>query len=269
MATAKPPVRSTAPDVWSPTKQMLTTYKKFQDQLDDFCRDNLKDGLDYGSITVKGQMTKPSLFKPGAEKLRRWFQLYDIYVLDTESLEQLGNPANTLIFFCFLMTRAEKAKALAKIEKMGKEYTMEVYRNLAIAEGRGAGTLGQMNDTTYNTLIKKAQKRAFVDATLRVFGVSDRFSQDLEDGVETASNVSGHQNAPKNAVRASQRALEEFEELYKRAIKLVSEPWISEKVKDNFVHAIEYNHEHQNLEGMKGVVASLERQKSKAEKAGK
>ena len=49
-----------------------------------------------------------------------------------------------------------------------------------MGQGRGASTL-EKNEGDPNKTIKMAQKSAYIDSTIRATGLSDLFSQDLED----------------------------------------------------------------------------------------
>ena len=74
-----------------------------------------------------------------------------------------------------------------------------------VGEGRGGATL-QKNNSDPNKTIKMAQKSAFIDAVLRASGLSDFFTQDLEDmnlndvsktsPVYTGHNTNTRQDAP-------------------------------------------------------------------------
>jgi hypothetical protein len=109
------------------------------------------EGKDYHII--KG---KKSLAKGGAEKIASIFKWTAKFTKDTESLEMLGVKPGLVAYKCELMN------------------------GQFVGEGRGAATLtGNSNDP--NKTLKMAQKSAFIDAVLRASGLSDFFTQDLED----------------------------------------------------------------------------------------
>jgi hypothetical protein len=50
-----------------------------------------------------------------------------------------------------------------------------------VGQGRGVAELRETSMTSANTAVKLAEKRAYVDAVLRAAGLSQYFTQDLED----------------------------------------------------------------------------------------
>lgn len=110
------------------------------------------EGKDYHII-----QGKKSLAKGGAEKIASIFQWNANFEKDTESIEMLGEIPGLVSFKCTL--------------RKGTKY---------VGEGRGAATLSK-NSNDPNKTLKMAQKSAFIDATLRASGLSDFFTQDLED----------------------------------------------------------------------------------------
>jgi len=112
----------------------------------------LKENQDY--YTIKG---KKSLAKGGAEKLASIYNLIAIFEKDKESLDMLGNAKGLIAFVCTL-------------SKFG----------VIAGQGRGSDTL-ERNSNDPNKALKMTQKRAFVDAVIRTTGLSDIFTQDIED----------------------------------------------------------------------------------------
>lgn len=126
-----------------------------------FISENLVEGTDYGSIegeTKSGRkfVGKPTLFKPGMEKILSLFGLASELEKDTETLEMLANRQNVVAYKCIIMRNGQK-----------------------IAEGRGAATVGDMGRDV-NSTIKIAEKRARMDACLSL-GFSEYFTQDMDD----------------------------------------------------------------------------------------
>jgi hypothetical protein len=111
----------------------------------------LKPNQDFYEI-----MNKKSLAKGGAEKLATIFNLTAEFSVDSETMGLLKQDG-LVAYVCNL--------------KSGDDYK---------GQGRGADTLGR-NKADANKTIKMAQKRAFVDAVIRTTGLSDIFTQDLED----------------------------------------------------------------------------------------
>lgn len=125
--------------------------------LTEYIAKHMKSGVDYGSIKIGGRDSKPSLFKPGAEKFTSLFKLRAAWEKDAETWEMLGSEAGTICYICKLYTLQDKV----------------------VGEGRGASSVREKGNP--NTALKIAKKRAFVDAVLSTGGLSDFFTQDLED----------------------------------------------------------------------------------------
>lgn len=121
-----------------------------------------EDGVDYGTIYSQksGQaIGKPSLWKPGSEKVCVMFNLDPQFCQDTEVLNMLGNPKGLVALKCQLIDRTTGQR---------------------VGEGRGCAMLGDKG-RDFNTTVKIAEKSAQIDAVLRTFALSQRFTQDLED----------------------------------------------------------------------------------------
>lgn len=127
--------------------------------LTEYISKHMKDGVDYGKIA---NFPKDVLFKPGSEKFCSLMRLRVEFHKDSETFEMAGSTAG---LFCY--------KALL-INQNGE----------IVGEGRGACSIQEKKNA--NTAIKIALKRAQIDAVLRTGGLSDFFTQDLEDMQETA-----------------------------------------------------------------------------------
>jgi hypothetical protein len=125
----------------------LATRQAFIQKVNAIC----VEGKDYHVI-----QGKKSLAKGGSEKIASIFKWTAKFEKDTEALEMLGAPVGLVAFKCTLMN------------------------GQFVGEGRGAASL-QKNDGDPNKTLKMAQKSAFIDAVLRSSGLSDFFTQDLED----------------------------------------------------------------------------------------
>jgi len=192
----------------------LQTIQQFQKLV----RTALKDGHDFG--TIPGT-PKPTLYKPGAEKIAKLLGLSDEYTL-VEKVQDWDKP-----FFMYTVSCKLKSIRSGKLisEGIGHCNSMEgKYRwreskrkcpncgSEAIIKGKeqyGGGWLcwkkkggcgaqyvdndvritGQEtgkvpNEDIYsqvNTLLKMAKKRALVDASLSAGRLSELFTQDVED----------------------------------------------------------------------------------------
>lgn len=116
--------------------------------------------VDFGPATSHGG-AKDTLLKPGAEKLCLLFGWTARLSDDHEVRAMLGNPPTLIAFKCGLFSE----------------------QGQLVAEGRGACDLTERPPRAINSAIKIAEKRAVVDAVLRACGLSELFTQDLEDMV--------------------------------------------------------------------------------------
>jgi len=142
-------------------------------------KSNLKVGIDYGQIHFVGKdkcnlakegrsyecvnprhWSKPSLWKPGAEKICGMLGLIPRFpnLNEYENAVIRGEDIKVIILKCELHTG----------------------NNLVAGEGTGARRIFQ-DDGDINKSIKMAEKSAHIDATLRIAGLSELFTQDLED----------------------------------------------------------------------------------------
>lgn len=134
---------------------------------------NLTAGIDYmlihrrSSCPRKDDATSPrcpdcggkaTLCKPGSEKLCGLLQLTPRFKRDLETWEMLGKVDGHVCFVCELETAA----------------------GAVVAEGRGARNLKQDNGDI-NKCVKMCSKSAQTDAIMRYAGLSEIFTQDLDD----------------------------------------------------------------------------------------
>src|SRR5215813_2061727 len=101
---------------------------------------------------------KATLCKPGSEKICGLLQLRPRFRRDVDAWEMLGGEAGLVTLVCELVTPA----------------------GVVVAEGRGAHHRDQ-DFGDVNKTLKMAQKSAQTDAVLRCAGLSEIFTQDLED----------------------------------------------------------------------------------------
>jgi hypothetical protein len=136
--------------------------------LTDFISRNMKEGQDYGKISLKKRdgtlvESKNTLFKPGSEKFCSLFGLRPTFTKDMETWEMLGSKIGIVAYVCHLTTK----------------------NDVVVGEGRGVADVTEREGWSANNAVKIAQKRAQIDAVLRSGGLSDFFTQDLEDEAET------------------------------------------------------------------------------------
>lgn len=124
-----------------------------------YVSDNMKQGTDFYTLRIGGRESKPSLSKPGSEKVLSLFHWRAEFVRDTDTWEMLGSPAGVLCYLCKLYT---------------------IKDGILVGEGRGARD-SKKDGNDLNKAIKMAEKSAQIDAVLRTGGLSDLFTQDIED----------------------------------------------------------------------------------------
>lgn len=152
-------------------------------------------------------MKKPSLGKPGSEKLAKIFGLSSKFSIDKETMEAIGELPAGKRFVAFVCDLFDKSGA-----HMGQgrgatfvEFYRTNYRSAKKGEYEEASKQPGFNPSDWkqargnygpywrvkdgevfdelalNKAIKMAQKSAYVDAVIRATGMSDLFTQDLED----------------------------------------------------------------------------------------
>ena len=188
-------------------------------------KDVMQEGQHYGKIPGCGD--KPTLLKPGAEKLSMTFRLRPIMDNDRDiAIIELSNGHREVRVYCHILNMAgvELATGIGSCSTMESKYRYRggekistgkpvptEYWNLKKADkiaeaqkligGPGLASakingnweickVGEKMENpdiadTYNTVLKMAKKRAYVDGILSATGSSDIFTQDIEDFVET------------------------------------------------------------------------------------
>ena len=135
------------------------------DKIAETIRDNLKDNVDF--MTIPGT-AKPSLLISGAQKIALIYGLS----IKTEIIDKTIDLDNGLIRY---VVKAEL-------------YTMST--NAFVGQGMGACSsfeqkwlAGKKNGgpEAENTILKIAEKRAYVDAIVKIGNLSKIFTQDMED----------------------------------------------------------------------------------------
>ncbi len=132
----------------------------------------LVKGKDYGVIPYCGD--KPTLLKPGAEKIQMAFNLlveYDL-IKSTEDFE-------TGFFSYTVKAVAKDAKGVIIANGLGHCNSLE--RKQQTRKDRTDEERRQTAIDKANTVLKMAKKRAQVDCILTVGSLSDVFTQDIED----------------------------------------------------------------------------------------
>jgi hypothetical protein len=129
-------------------------------------KEAMKDGTDYG--VIQGCGSKPTLLKPGAEKLLMMFQ-----VAPRVTVTDLSAPPDVYRYRVQVSLISQSGVYLG--DGIGECTSLEKKWH-----ERRDGTVLNASDSC-NTILKMAKKRALVDAVLTVLGASDIFTQDVED----------------------------------------------------------------------------------------
>jgi len=142
-------------------KAGLDRRKENRNTLMDWIRSALVEGRDYGSIMIRGQKSKPSLLKPGAEKIAGMLGLIPKFpnLKEYEQSVLAGNIIDAIILKCELQNQSGEV----------------------IGEGVGARYVEKQDNGDLNKALKMASKSAMIDATLRCAGISEIFTQDVEN----------------------------------------------------------------------------------------
>jgi hypothetical protein len=201
-ATHLPALMPSAPLDWPVERftQALDRREVNRKALLKWIQSNLQAGIDYGQIHVVGKdkcrlvadgrthecldprhWSKPSLWKPGAEKICGMMGLIPRFpnLAEYEKAALSGEDIKTIILKCELHTG----------------------NGFVAAEGSGARRVDQ-DRGDINKSLKMAIKSAHIDATLRVAGLSELFTQDIEDmlgdkaGKENLQSDDGNGNRP-------------------------------------------------------------------------
>lgn len=122
----------------------------------------LISGVDYGIIP---RCSKPSLLKPGAEKIMNYLGL----IARVEIGNRVEDYANDG-FFCYT----------CKVSLIDYNGVIKG-EGLGICNSKEPKYVKSSGFSVMNTVLKMAKKRALVDAVLNVACLSARFTQDIED----------------------------------------------------------------------------------------
>lgn len=153
----------------------------------------LKPGHDYD--TIPGT-SKPTLLKPGAEKLLMMFGLTSEYQI-IEKIEDYEKGIFAYTIKCILSKGGYKiTEGVGSCNSKENKYRWRWVDESDLPTGVDKSSLKQRtnrwgnaeyqieNDEIYsqaNTILKMAKKRAQIDATLTVASLSEVFTQDIED----------------------------------------------------------------------------------------
>lgn len=155
----------------------------------------LVEGEDFGVIPGKGN--KPTLLKPGAQKIMALFGLAS----EVRNVKCEGDGS----FVKYIVTVTLRCKSTGGIESEG----------VGSCDSRERKYARQNAADIDNTLLKMAKKRAMIDGVLDATGASGMFTQDIED-MDWGGN--GSTPAPPPEPQASEAQLKRYAEIRKAAI---------------------------------------------------
>jgi hypothetical protein len=195
--------------------------------IQEIMRSVMQEGTHFG--TIPG-CQKPSLFKPGAEKLSVTFRLAPYYTITQTDLPREHREYNIVCTLKHIVSGDTFAQGVGSCSTMESKYRYREGKQkcpqcqseaiikgkaeygggwLCYAKKGGCGAKFKDGDPAiegqqagriecedpadrYNTVLKMAKKRAHVDATLTATAASDIFTQDVEDFADN-----GHAEPPK------------------------------------------------------------------------
>lgn len=191
----------------------LPEMKEQMRVLDELLKHVMKKDVHYG--TIPGTK-KPTLYKPGAEKITASFRLvprstvedlsgpdFFRYRVRVELFNREGVSLGEGVGEC--STLEEKYMWRAAVCKEEFDATPEDHKRVKYAKGQGGShyTVQQIRTNAAdiaNTVLKMADKRAYIAVVLKTTAASDVFDQDLEDlPPEVRDGVIGEQKEPLKA----------------------------------------------------------------------
>jgi len=234
MRAQLPAVRST--EIALTSELGVDEILRQQEMIEDLMRRGMKENVHYGTIPGTD---KPSLWKPGAEKLGRMFKLAPSYTIERDRDEghydvfvtcQLTHITSGLVCgegIGFCSTRESRyayrnakrtcpACGAEAIIKGKEEYGggwlcwkksepvagcgAKYHDGDPVIEGQNVGKTDNENlPDLWNTVVKMAKKRALVDATLTVTAASDIFTQDMAEETPDSRKPSQAPRSPQDA----------------------------------------------------------------------
>lgn len=156
--TSSPSMQSSTPNLVITSAE---TIKRIDD-LNEFVQNCMVKGIDYGMISG---FSKPTLLKPGAEKLCDAFG----FSKTVDVVNRIEQWEAGVFAYEVKMTLTRKDNGIIEAEGLGSCNSKEASFN------------HQNPFTIVNTVLKMAKKRALIDAILSATRSSGLFTQDIED----------------------------------------------------------------------------------------
>jgi hypothetical protein len=201
----------TAPAEIVPIKREPLSVAEMRTQVDhiqQIMKAVMKNNEHYG--TIPGCGNKPTLLKPGAEKLGMVFRLIPEYAIEEKELDGGHREYMVTTKLYHAATGELAGSGVGMCSTPEKKYKSRPPSDMM------------------NTVLKMAKKRSHVDAILTATAASDIFTQDIEDG----GNGSAHDNERMGALEKLGFELAEW------CIEHVSDEGALAKFKTAFVKRI-------------------------------
>ncbi|MED4351726.1 hypothetical protein P9265_05180 [Schinkia azotoformans] len=183
----------------------LDEAKERIESLHQFVNDLMTEGVDYGRIEG---FDKPTLLKPGAEKLCDIFG----FTKRVSILNRIENWEMGLFAYEVKVTLVSKQSGLTEAEGIGT------------CNSKEKAFISQDPFSLVNTLLKMAKKRALVDAVLSASRASGIFTQDIEDLPKQTNFKGGDEPATNRQLQKIFRTVSELEmrpEVAKELMKML------------------------------------------------
>jgi hypothetical protein len=157
-------------------------------QFQAIAKNTLKEKYDYGIIPGTG--SKPTLLKPGADKLIFIMGLATSFEF-VDKTRDFDNKFFDYVMKCKLYKNGELiAEGIGSANNKEPKFVREDYTNKQ-------GNIVEPAYSMDNNVLKMAKKRALVDAALQVGCLSDVFTQDFDDlPQEDITGNKAEQNSP-------------------------------------------------------------------------
>lgn len=161
-----------------------------QEEVRRLIAETLLEDRDYGKIPGT---SKPTLYKPGAERIAAAFGCHARFrVLEREADHERPVKFTKRTWEWHPTIRGKKVWSEERGESQGLyRYVLHcelIHRESGVVIGEGVGACSTMESRYIdrprdceNVALKMAKKRAFVDAVLTTCGLSEQFTQDVED----------------------------------------------------------------------------------------
>lgn len=195
-------------------ERSIADVKNQVEKIQELMKSVMKDGEHFGIIPGTG--SKPSLYKPGAEKLCFVFRLAPEYEIERDDFPNLhreyrvrcrlrnmasGSIVGEGVGSCSTMESKYRYRNVSDYDVTESPIPKDAKEKKADYRKQGFGmkkidgewkwvrykSEGKVENPdiadTYNTVLKMAKKRAHVDATITACAASDIFTQDVEEMV--------------------------------------------------------------------------------------